>query len=131
MDILTLTSIIVAFITTVASGAFYVKNQANKGNMDGKDATIETLTRQRDATNDENILLRSRVAELTGENKTLKALATQTPEIIKLTESVTHLTESVTTQGKQTTKMLSTTVRLLRNLANREQKVAEEELMNE
>lgn len=116
MDPIALTSLIIAFITTVASGAFYVKNQATKANIDGKNATIETLTRQRDAVSEENVTLRNEVSELRGENRTLKGLATQTPEIIKLTESITHLSDGMAIQGKQTTKMLATTVRLLRTL---------------
>jgi hypothetical protein len=126
MDFMTILGYIIAVVTTIASGTFYVRNQATKGNLDGKDATIETLTRQRDAVNDENVSLRAEVSELKGENRTLKGLATQTPEIIKLTESITHLSDSMTTSQTQTTKMLSTTVKLLRTLTHQKGKSLEE-----
>lgn len=116
MGIFEIITLVIAAVTSIASATFYIKNQATKANLDGKNATIETLTRQRDAVNDENVSLRSEVGELKGENRTLKGLATQTPEIIKLTESITHLSDGMAIQGKQTTKMLATTVRLLRTL---------------
>lgn len=116
MGIFEIITLVIAAVTSIASATFYIKSQATKANLDGKDATIETLTRQRDAVSQENVTLRNEVSELRGENRTLKGLATQTPEIIKLTESITHLSDGMAVQGKQTTKMLATTVRLLRTL---------------
>ncbi|MGV9002355.1 MAG: hypothetical protein ACOH18_05385 [Candidatus Saccharimonadaceae bacterium] len=126
MDPFAVLGYVIAAISAITTAGFYVKNQATKGNLDGKDATIETLTRQRDATNDENVSLRGEVSELKGENRTLKSLATQTPEIIKLTESVTHLSDSMAVGNQQTTKMLSTTVKLLRVLTRQKGKTLEE-----
>ena len=128
MDFMQIIGFIVGGGGALAAAAFYLKFSATKGNIDGLNATVEIVSRQRDAANSENIELRAKVSELTGENRTLKSLATQTPEIIKLTESVTHLSDSMTVGNQQTTKMLSTTVKLLRVLTRQKGKSLDEEI---
>lgn len=127
MDFVQIIGFIVGGGGALAAAGFYLKFSATKGNIDGLKATIEIVTGQKNAAMEENVTLRAKVSELTGENRTLKSLATQTPEIIKLTESVTHLSDSMTVGNQQTTKMLSTTVKLLRVLTRQKGKIADEE----
>lgn len=129
MNILDILGYIVGIGGGFAAAAFYLKFSATKGNIDGLKATVEIVTGQKNAAMEENVTLRAKVSELTGENRTLKSLATQTPEIIKLTESVTHLSDSMTVGNQQTTKMLSTTVKLLRVLTRQKGKPVEEEII--
>lgn len=95
----------------VAGGGFYLKYTGTKANLDGKDETIETLSRQRDAYRDENETLRSDVSRFKGENEVLKRVATQTPEIIALTKAVTRLTSTVESGNNKVIKLLSNHVK--------------------
>ena len=113
MEWLNIVTTVAAVIGIVVGSAGYLKYVATKANIDGKDQTIDTLQRQKDAEHSENVSLREENAQLKGENKTLREIATQTPEIIKLTESVTHLTDSVNTQSNQTAKAFKDLVALL------------------
>lgn len=90
------------FIGLIAGSIFYIKFTATKANLEGKDETIETLKSNRDEwknkaqeTEAENVTLRADKSKLEGEVKTLRELATQTPEILALTKAVTSLTKTV------------------------------------
>lgn len=98
---------IIGYVTGVigalGSSIFYLKYVATKANIAGKNETIDTLERSNSAYKDENVSLLAKVESLEGQNKALQAIVTNTPEIIKLTRSVTALTESVASQHRETT----------------------------
>lgn len=94
---LTITIGVIGLVTTIASAAFYILYIGKKSNLEGKDETIETLEKSRDAYRERNVELEKQVVALTSENKTLREIATQTPEILNLTQVVT---ESVTAQNR-------------------------------
>lgn len=85
----TLIASIVAIVGTIGTAAFYLLYVATKANREGKDETIETLERSRNAFRERNDELEKLVAGLESENKTLREIATQTPEILHLTKVVT------------------------------------------
>ena len=88
---------IIGLISTIGLAAFYLKFTATKSNLEGKDETIETLEKSRDAYKERNVELEKIVAGLQAENKSLREIATQTPEILQLTKVVT---ESVQAQNR-------------------------------
>ena len=116
MDILSLGGTVLGIIGLIAGAAFYLKYIATKANIDGKDETIATLERQRDATKEENISLTAQVSELVGENRTLKSIATQTPEIKNLTVAVTKMAEGSSRQAKQAAQANATVIKLIKDL---------------
>lgn len=116
MELFSAAGTIIGVIGIIAGAAFYLKYVATKANIDGKDETISTLERQRDATKEENVTLLSQVSELTGENRTLKTIATQTPEIRSLTAAVTKMAETSAKQGKQNAEAQGTTIKLIKEL---------------
>ncbi len=82
--------------------AFYIRSTSTKANFEGLKETVATLKGNRDEWRNqaqeseaENKRLRDEKAQMIGENKTLRELATQTPEIIALTKAVTALTGTV------------------------------------
>lgn len=88
---------IIGLISTIGLAAFYLKFTATKSNLEGKAETIETLEKSRDAYKERNVELEKIVAGLQAENKSLREIATQTPEILQLTKVVT---ESVQAQNR-------------------------------
>lgn len=88
---------IIGLISTIGLAAFYLKFTATKSNLEGKDETIETLEKSRDAYKERNVELEKIVAGLQAENKSFREIATQTPEILQLTKVVT---ESVQAQNR-------------------------------
>lgn len=93
---LSLFMLIIGVLGVIAGAAFYLKFTATKSNMEGKDETIDTLKGNRDEWKNkagelekEVKALRDEKAGLQGENKTLREIATQTPEILELTKIVT------------------------------------------
>ena len=88
---------IIGLVSTIGLAAFYLKFTATKSNLEGKDETIETLEKSRDTYKERNVELEKQVAGLVAENKSLRDIATQTPEILQLTKVVT---ESVQAQNR-------------------------------
>lgn len=86
---LTILSAVVAIVGTLGTAAFYLLYVATKANREGKDETIETLEKSHNAYRDRNEELEKLVSGLQAENKTLREIATQTPEILNLTKVVT------------------------------------------
>ena len=80
---------IIGLVSTIGLAAFYLKFTATKSNLEGKDETIETLEKSRDAYRERNVELEKQVAGLTAANQSLREIATQTPEILQLTKIVT------------------------------------------
>ncbi len=94
---LSLFMIIIGAVGLVAGAYLTIRSSNIKTNLDQQKELIGTLTGQRDAYKAEVDKLTydmkeasSQVSLLTGENKTLREIATQTPEIIELTKQVTH-----------------------------------------
>lgn len=96
--------LIIGAIGSIGGAGLYLKYISTKSNLEGKDETIETLERSRDAYRDENIDLRSRVSKLEGEVNVWKSSAQQTPEIIDLTKNVAQLIKTVENGQKQLAK---------------------------
>lgn len=94
---LTVLSGIVAIVGTLGTAAFYLLYVATKANREGKDETIETLEKSRNAHRDRVLELEKDNTGLVAENKALREIATQTPEILGLTRVVT---ESVAVSNK-------------------------------
>lgn len=80
---------IIGLVSTIGLATFYLKFTATKSNLEGKDETIETLEKSRDAYRERNVELEKQVAGLTAANQSLREIATQTPEILQLTKIVT------------------------------------------
>lgn len=87
---------------TLASAIFYLRYVATKANIEGKNETIDTLSRSNNAFQEENERVTKENNELKGQVTALQQIVTNTPEIIKLTRSVAKLTESVARQHKDT-----------------------------
>lgn len=85
---------VIGFIGLIAGAVFYVRFTATKSNLEGKDETIDTLEKSRDTYRDRSNELEKEVAGLRAENKALREIATQTPEIIQLTKVVSTSVES-------------------------------------
>lgn len=99
---LTLFTTILGLTGLIVGVYFFVRNTATKSNFEGLKETISTLKGNRDEwknqaqeSEKENQRLRDSNAQMIGENKTLRELATQTPEIVALTKAVTSLTGTV------------------------------------
>jgi len=93
----------------LGAAVFYLKFTATKSNLEGKDETIETLEKSRNAYRERNEELEKALAAATAENKTLREIATQTPEILSLTAVVT---QSVKAQNKVATNVANLTSKL-------------------
>ena len=85
----TVLTTVVSIIGILGTAAFYLLYVATKANREGKDETIETLEKSRNAYRDRNEELEKENAGLKAENKALREIATQTPEILNLTKVVT------------------------------------------
>lgn len=79
---------VLGLVGLVGGAVFYLKFTATKSNLDGKDETIETLEKSRDTHRSHAQELEGKLVGLEAENKTLREIATQTPEIIQLTKAV-------------------------------------------
>ncbi len=96
---------IIGLISTIGLAAFYLKFTATKSNLEGKDETIETLEKSRDAYKERNVELEKIVAGLQAENKSFRKIATQTPEILQLTKVVTESVQAQNRVAKNVTIM--------------------------
>lgn len=96
---------IIGLISTIGLAAFYLKFTATKSNLEGKDETIETLEKSRDAYKERNVELEKIVASLQAENKSFREIATQTPEILQLTKVVTESVQAQNRVAKNVTIM--------------------------
>ena len=95
-------AIITGGIVGVVGAIFTVRSSLIKSNLDALKELLTTVTAQRDNAEEARDKAKTErddalqeVARLQGENKTLREIATQTPEIINLTKAVTKLTEKV------------------------------------
>lgn len=104
---------IVGIVGVLGAAVFYLKFTATKSNLEGKDETIETLEKSRNAYRDRNEELEKQCAATAAENKVLREIATQTPEILQLTAVVTS---SVKAQNKVATNVASLTQKLTQYL---------------
>ena len=93
----TVLTTVVSIIGVLGTAAFYLLYVATKANREGKDETIDTLEKSRNAYRDRNEELEKETAGLKAENKALREIATQTPEILNLTKVVS---ESVAVSNK-------------------------------
>lgn len=110
---------IVGIVGVLGAAVFYLKFTATKSNLEGKDETIETLEKSRNAYRDRNEELEKELAAKTAENTTLREIATQTPEILALTAVVT---ESVGAQNKVATNVAKMTGKVSQLIAKLEKK---------
>lgn len=101
MQYISIFSGLVGFVGLLAGAGFYIKYTATKANLEGKDETIETLTKSRDEFRNEALGSREKIAAFEAETKVLREIATQTPEIVTLTKAVTKLTATVEKGQKQ------------------------------
>lgn len=85
---------VMGFVGLIAGAVFYVRFTATKSNLEGKDETIETLEKSRDVARDRVAELEKQNAGLQAENKALREIATQTPEILELTKVVSTSVEA-------------------------------------
>lgn len=85
----TVLTTVLSVIGILGTAAFYLLYVGTKANREGKDETIETLEKSRNAYRDRNEELEKETAGLKAENKALREIATQTPEILNLTKVVT------------------------------------------
>lgn len=116
MDIMAILGYIVGVPSIIASAIFYLRYVATKANIEGKNETINTLTRSNDAYQEENERYTRENNELKGQVTALQQIVTNTPEIIKLTKSVAKLTESVARSSKETTAQNKNITTLLTEL---------------
>ena len=112
---LTIISAIIGVTGGLGVAVFYLKYTATKSNLEGKDETIETLEKSRNAYRDRNEELEKQCAATAAENKVLREIATQTPEILSLTAVVTS---SVKAQNKVANNVASLTSKLSQYLGN-------------
>lgn len=118
MDYITLIGYIVGAPSIIVAAIYYLRFIATKANIDGKNETINTLTKSNEAYSDENERITKENNELKGQVQALQQIVTNTPEIIKLTRSVTVLTESVARQHKETSAQNQGITVLLTELVN-------------
>jgi len=111
-------SAVVGVVGLIAGAAFYLRYTGTKANLDGKDETIETLKANRDEWKNKAQELEKEAISLRAETKSLREIATQTPEILTLTATVN---KSIEQQGVVATNLAKLTSEI-RSLINSERK---------
>ena len=102
-------------IVGVVGAVFTVRSSLIKSNLEAMKELLSTVTTQRDTAEEASDKYRKErdealqmVAQLQGETKTLREIATQTPEILELTKSVSENTKQMGTVAKQIVRLTAT-----------------------
>lgn len=105
-------AIITGGIVGVVGAIFTVRSSLIKSNLEALKELLTTVTTQRDTAEESTSKYRderdealNKVAQLQGENKTLREIATQTPEILALTKEVSRNNKSMANVGNEIAKL--------------------------